>query len=289
MQRGIVIAVTVAIAAIPVPTARAQQNVASESERQAVVRAALDYMEGALDADADRVARGVHPELTKVTVTSAPQGGGQYLGKSGSTQLIEIVRARVTYIVPEARNITTTVFDIGNDLAVAKVVSSAFYDYLQLAKIDGQWRIVNVLWAHNAAARDSSIGWRGTTGDEAGVRACALDYIDGAFSGSAERMARALHPELTKVVLFRLPQTGRYCLGPMGAQGLIVSTGLGLMNLPAEQRGIEVTVYDVAYDIATVKVISSQYIDYLQIARVDGEWKIINVLWVPNTTAGRED
>jgi hypothetical protein len=37
--------------------------------------------------------------------------------------------------------------------------------------------------------------------------------------------------------------------------------------------------------MAAVKVTSAKYIDHLQIARVNGEWKIINVLWVPNPEA----
>ncbi len=267
-------------------TARAQQDTLPEADKQAVIQAAMDYMEGALSSDVDRVARGVHVELTKVTVRRYSDGGGQYLRKSGFTYLVELVRAGVTQIPPEERNIEVRVFDIGHDLAVAAVTSVAYYDYLQLAKIEDEWQIVNVLWAPHAAARDSSLEYRGTPADEAAIEQCALDYIEGSFSGSAERMERALYPELTKVVLYRLPQTGRYFLGPMGARDLVVGTEIGLGTLPPDEWDIEVTVYDVAYDMATVKVYSSQYIDYLQCARIDGEWKIINVLWVPNPAAG---
>ena len=31
-------------------------------------------------------------------------------------------------------------------MAAVKTVSPEYIDYLQLAKINGQWRIVNVLW-----------------------------------------------------------------------------------------------------------------------------------------------
>lgn len=34
--------------------------------------------------------------------------------------------------------------------------------------------------------------------EEAGVRAAVLDYVEGWFDGNAERMERALHPELVK-------------------------------------------------------------------------------------------
>jgi len=42
---------------------------------------------------------------------------------------------------------------------------------------------------------------------------------------------------------------------------------------------------DSAQDLAMVKVISSRYYDYLQMARIDGHWKIVNVLWVMNPAA----
>ena len=32
-------------------------------------------------------------------------------------------------------------------------------------------------------------------------------------------------------------------------------------------------------DIATVRLLSSVYMDYLHIARVGGRWQIVNVLW----------
>jgi hypothetical protein len=34
-----------------------------------------------------------------------------------------------------------------------------------------------------------------------------------------------------------------------------------------------------------VKVTSALYIDHLQIGKVNGEWRLINVLWVPNPAA----
>ncbi|HEX6315687.1 MAG TPA: nuclear transport factor 2 family protein, partial [Gemmatimonadaceae bacterium] len=37
-----------------------------------------------------------------------------------------------------------------------------------------------------------------TAADSAAIRAAALDYIEGWYEGNAERMERALHPELAK-------------------------------------------------------------------------------------------
>ncbi|MGD8869634.1 MAG: nuclear transport factor 2 family protein, partial [Gemmatimonadales bacterium] len=195
--------------------AAAQDAADNETDKEGVVRAALDYMEGAVTADADRVARGVHSELTKVVVRTLPQTGRQSLAYNTRTTLVEVVRGLAERMAEVDKNVEVTVFDVGNDLAAARAVGALWYDYLQLAKLDGEWKIVNVLWSPNQP---------GTTGREpddfevarSEVERTALDYIEGAYSGDPERMERALHPELTKVLLNRHRQTGEQFLYKMG-------------------------------------------------------------------------
>ena len=40
-----------------------------------------------------------------------------------------------------------------------------------------------------------------------------------------------------------------------------------------------VTILDASGGIATANALSADYIDYLHLAKIDGEWKIVNVLW----------
>jgi hypothetical protein len=259
----------------------AQETSPPPVDVECVVRAALDYMEGALTADAERVARGTHPELTKVTVSTLPSGR-QMLSYNGQTMLVEWVRGQSGGSTAADRNVEVTVFDAGNDLAAARATSARWYDFLQLAKIDGRWRIVNVLWARNdgeVVAPDQRAA------DSAAVTRTARDYIEGAYAGDAARMDRALHPELTKVLLTHHPETGRPLLYRIGASNLVEGTRAGLGNLPEDRRHIAVEIYDISRDMAALKVTSAMYVDHLQIAKVNGEWKIVNVLWVPNPEA----
>jgi hypothetical protein len=283
MKRVLLTILMTVVAAVP---AVAQDAAKTGGDEEGVVGAALDYMEGAVTADADRVARGVHSELTKVVVRTLPQTGRQSLAYNTCTTLVEVVRGLAERMADVDKNVEVTVFDIDNDLAAAKAVGALWYDFLQMANIDGQWKIVNVLWAPNQPEAtglepDDLEVARGE------VERTALDYIEGAYSGDAERMERALHPELTKVLLNRHRQTGEQFLYKMGASDLIEGTRAGLGLLEDDKRNIEVDVYDIAFDMASVKVASAMYIDYLQIAKVNGEWKIINVLWVPNPEARR--
>ena len=114
--------------------------------------------------------------------------------------------------------------------------------------------------------------------DSAAIRAAALDYIEGYYTGDAARMTRALHPDLVKRIV--RVQDGQARLAGMTAQQLIDGTAAGWgVRVPAEQRRTDVTILDAFRNVASVRVDAHEWIDYMQIARWNGEWRIVNVLW----------
>ena len=116
--------------------------------------------------------------------------------------------------------------------------------------------------------------------DSAGIRAAALDYIEGWYEGNAERMERALHPELAKRIVNTDPRNGRNSLGQMGALTLINSTKRGGgKETPVEQQRKDVRILDIFGNAASVRVDASTWVDYLQVAKWNGRWVIVNVLW----------
>lgn len=118
-----------------------------------------------------------------------------------------------------------------------------------------------------------------TAADSAAIRATALDYIDGFYTGDAARMERALHPDLAKRIVTRTPGEAE-TLQEMTADQLIQMTaGGGGTRIPDDQQISDVTILDIFEGIASVKVVAGLWVDYMHIARVDGEWLIVNVLW----------
>lgn len=115
--------------------------------------------------------------------------------------------------------------------------------------------------------------------DKAAITATTLDYIEGWYEGSTERMERALHPDLAKRIV-RTSDKGQSSLGQMSAMGLVqgVRTGYG-KNTPKDKQQKDVTILDVFENAASVKVVASDWVDYLHIAKFNGRWVIINVLW----------
>ncbi|HEV7644080.1 MAG TPA: nuclear transport factor 2 family protein [Pyrinomonadaceae bacterium] len=114
--------------------------------------------------------------------------------------------------------------------------------------------------------------------DKAAITATALDYIEGWYTGDAERMERALHPDLAKRIV--MSKDGRSMLQQMSAMGLVQGTRKGFgKNIPKEKQQKDVTILDVFENAASVKVVASDWIDYLHVARFNGRWVIVNVLW----------
>lgn len=118
-----------------------------------------------------------------------------------------------------------------------------------------------------------------TDADKAAIAATALDYIEGWYEGNVERMERALHPDLAKRIV-RTNDKGQSSLGQMSAMSLVQSVKRGGgKDTPKDKQQKDVTILDVYENAASVKVVASDWIDYLHVAKSNGKWVIVNVLW----------
>src|SRR5882724_4903981 len=115
--------------------------------------------------------------------------------------------------------------------------------------------------------------------DNESIKKTALDYIEGWYSGDAARMERALHPDLAKRIVQTNPQNGRSVVNNQTAMTLVLGTrGGGGSRTPADKQMKDVTILDRFNNAAMVKIVAADWVDYLQVGKVNGEWKIINVL-----------
>ena len=117
-----------------------------------------------------------------------------------------------------------------------------------------------------------------TSADSAAIRATALDYAEGWYTGDGARMGRSLHPRLAKRI--SMQRDGAWTLDEMTADELArAAGGGGGTRTPQAQRQADVQILDVFGNAASVRVTMSGWIDYMHMARVDGRWQIVNVLW----------
>lgn len=132
--------------------------------------------------------------------------------------------------------------------------------------------LVFSLFAQDKATQDQ---------DREAVRQTALNYIEGWYSGDAVRMEQALHPDLAKRGIWLDRKTSKTVITPLTAEQLIGYTKQGGGKRPKDQWQIEVTILDLLENSASVKIVSADFIDYGHVAKVDGAWKLLNVLWEP--------
>jgi hypothetical protein len=116
--------------------------------------------------------------------------------------------------------------------------------------------------------------------EEAAIRATALDYVEGWYTADAARMERALHPELAKRIVNTNPQNKRSILGQQSAMTLVQNTrNGGGKDTPPEQMQKDVLILDIFQNAASVRATMSGWIDYMHMAKWNGRWVIVNVLW----------
>ncbi len=110
--------------------------------------------------------------------------------------------------------------------------------------------------------------------DEAEIEAVARDYAEGWYTGDVQRMDRALHEDLVKRVRNEEPPD---TLRTVTKARMLEQTAKGGGDLPdAECR---VFIDDVSTDIASARVQSPEYLDYLHLVRTTDGWKIAHALF----------
>jgi hypothetical protein len=124
--------------------------------------------------------------------------------------------------------------------------------------------------------------------DLGAITATARDYIEGWLDGDPERMRRCLHPDLVKRMVRRDPDSGEWIIGRIADAAMMIGwTEAGEGRTTDEAgRQYEIVVDDVYHRIATVRVVSSPFVDYLHVAKVGERWLIVHALWEPRGAEG---
>lgn len=115
--------------------------------------------------------------------------------------------------------------------------------------------------------------------DKTAIKETALDYAEGWYEGNAERMERALHADLAKRIA-RKDDKGNSRLENMSAMTLVQVTRRGFgKQTPKDQQQKDVTILDQMENSAVVKLVMRDWVDYMQMAKINNRWVIVNVLW----------
>ena len=121
--------------------------------------------------------------------------------------------------------------------------------------------------------------------EELAVKETALNYIEGWYSADSARMAKALSADLVKKGFLYNPRTKQLHISPASYTEMVQYTSQKPNEL-AENPDIplEVIIIEMGENIAMVKTIAPDFVDYLHLGKVNGEWKIYHAIWEPNNS-----
>lgn len=129
--------------------------------------------------------------------------------------------------------------------------------------------------------------WGQTQNDTLLIRETVLNYLEGLEYNDSVRVEKAMHPDLAKRVI-REDKSGNDKLSNMTAATLLHYaktydyTKLYKAGVdPQEPLKVEVLLFDISNNIATVKANQNKFafFDYIHLGKLNGEWKIVNILW----------
>ncbi len=110
------------------------------------------------------------------------------------------------------------------------------------------------------------------------IEAAALDYLFGWVDGDPDRHAKAYHPEALKRRYFS--EGGVDQLNWVTPQLMVDWAASGQSR--EENTEYELFIDDVTEGMASVRVYSTKWIDFLHVVKARGEWRILNVTWKHN-------
>ena len=118
----------------------------------------------------------------------------------------------------------------------------------------------------------------------AAIEQTARNYMEAWYQGDAKKMKASLHKKLAKRSLQETHGT-RKDLRLTSASDMVGYTRGGYgERLWTEGSKIDVVILDYFKNIASVKVITPHYYEYLHLAKTGDNWVIINALYEKNST-----
>jgi hypothetical protein len=111
--------------------------------------------------------------------------------------------------------------------------------------------------------------------DHQTIRSIALDYIEGWYTADASRMDRALSPHLAKRRIVSQDE-----IWHVDKAWMVQATDEGKGRIEEPTKGKkDIVILDQTGTMASAKIVSEDFIDYLHLSKSSGQWKIVNALW----------
>ena len=118
----------------------------------------------------------------------------------------------------------------------------------------------------------------GESEDHKAVEAAILDYVEGIYLVQPERIKKSVHPTMRKVGYYH--QEGKWAKYDMTFEQLVqLAERWNKDGKIPKDSPKEITIYDIREKTASAKLVAYWGQDYFHLAKLDGKWWIVNVIW----------
>jgi hypothetical protein len=115
---------------------------------------------------------------------------------------------------------------------------------------------------------------RTSADDSSAVRATVTNYIEAYYTGDTHRMEQTLHPHYLKHMIHNdIPMQEK-----TASQMIEEVRNHGVPDIPQADRTEQVIVLDVAGNIASAKLVTPGWVDYVTLTKSGGDWKILSIV-----------
>lgn len=115
------------------------------------------------------------------------------------------------------------------------------------------------------------------------VHAAIEDYVLALYEVAPERIERSVHPSLTKIGYYEYDGKA-YNHVPMTYQQLydLAAKWNKAGDQANDDSPREIEIYEIHDKTASAKLTAKWGIDFMHLSKVDGKWKIMNIMWQSN-------
>jgi len=236
-----------------------------------IEQTALDYVKSIYRADAETLTKTIHPEITKASFSISNQSGRSFFQYSTYSTLIENTKGGEAVKDEEMPAITVDVLSSARIFANAKVTHKKICEYLQLVKVQDQWKVLTVLTDTIEKSAENTL-------DNMEVHPAVKGYVAGIIGGEAKRLEMSIFPEFKMTFLIRNPQTGVVQTVTSGSDEIIENSmsKIGVSDEP--MRNYTMKILDRTEKTAVAEITMATVIEYVQLAKSNEGWKAFRCL-----------
>jgi hypothetical protein len=218
----------------------------------------INYIASWYSGNRDQMEQALHPKLAKRRVNSSNDvSSASY---DWMLNAVENGKGRITD--PKSGQKDIEILSQSENMASVKVISNDFIDYLQLAKFNNKWKIINALWEYKST---KSGGIRST------LEQTLADYVQGWKTGNKAQISGILHKQVVNRKALSLTEVDNY-----GYDEILDKVGKHAGGIYETMQNIEIL--DFNENMASARIFNIDSVEFIHLRYVENKWLIVNSL-----------